>query len=463
MQMRKLLFLLMIAGACFFPASSSAFVQEDLDRLLKTNQCPKCDLSGAVLAAMDLSKAKLEGADLSGADLSKTSLRMADMAQVNLAGANISGAVFEAADLFQANLTGANVADALFGGAYLAEAKMDESQKGRLASQEKASSAPQLQIVEADEEAAQKARAEVAQEKASSQEATALLAKPGEKAAAEVVMEDPPVGETGKEAPPVVVGGGVATAKSIGPDPEVAPLVADIEKPESGATSVQLAEKTEDTDKVAAPAASVPAEVESVPAPVVEKGEEKVKVAVAEDEAVVADKGSSSEEKGAQEKIAKVEAPESAVLSEQTAGSPPVVEGTPQVKVPEAEAADSVEVAAPITPEALLKQAKKSKVCVECDFSGMALGSVSMKGFYLERANFAGAQMAGANFKEANLKSAKFSGANLQGATFKGADLYLADFSGANLNGADFRGAAMDGATLGDATLTGAQLDEVKK
>ena len=40
------------------------FKQEDLDKLLSTNQCPKCSLSGA-----DLRGANLRGADLSRANL----------------------------------------------------------------------------------------------------------------------------------------------------------------------------------------------------------------------------------------------------------------------------------------------------------------------------------------------------------------------------------------------------------
>lgn len=437
MQMRKSLSLLTIVGVCSFPAQALAFVQGDLDRLLKDNECPKCDLSGAVLAGMDLSKAKLEGANLSGADLSKASLRMADMAQANLSGANLSGAVFEAADLFQANLTGANTAEALFGGAYLAEASMDESQKVSL-----------LSKVEAGEKVAQNAIAEVAQG-----------------AAAEVVMEAPLVGEAAQGEPSGVEGENIALGKSVVPDTETAPVVVELETPESEASSGQMAESdatptAEEVSKGVEPAASATAEVQPDPSSVVERGEEKV--AVPEEKSVVADKDASPEGEVPLGTTENVETPEPAVAQEKTAASSPVVD-PPQATVSEAETADAVHGAASVSPEALLKQVKKSKVCVECDFSGMTLGSVSMKGFYLERANFAGAQMAGANFKEANLKSAKFSGANLQGATFKGADLYLADFSGANLEGADFRGAAMDGATLGDATLTGAQLDEVKK
>ena len=52
----------------------SAFKQEDLDKLMSTKRCPKCDLSEADLSEANLSKANLKGADLKGSNLSKANL-----------------------------------------------------------------------------------------------------------------------------------------------------------------------------------------------------------------------------------------------------------------------------------------------------------------------------------------------------------------------------------------------------
>lgn len=138
---------MLVAGGCFLPRLATAFVQEDLDRLLKTNECQKCDLSGASLAGRDMSKAKLEGANLSGADMTRASLSMADLAGANLSGAKLSGTVFDAADLFQANLRDATIDGARFVGAYTAEAQFDPdghkvSQAGALAQREPAALKP---------------------------------------------------------------------------------------------------------------------------------------------------------------------------------------------------------------------------------------------------------------------------------------------------------------------------------
>lgn len=342
--------LTMIVGSCFaMPAH--AFVQTDLDSLLKTNACPKCDLSGAMLAGMDLSKAKLEGANLAGADLAKTSLRMADLAGANLSGAMLQGTIFEAADLFKANLSRAQLDGAIFEGAYLAEATIDESQREKLAG---VNSSPQ-----------------------------GSPPQPEGRSAGNAVLEAGQGKETALES-----AGQAAVPPSLAEPPFAAPEAA-----ASGLTSTYAKE----SGRVEPPAA------EPVPPPTLPLAAEQ----------------------------------KNPLTGNQAANS--------------------------INQEALLKQAKRSGVCVDCDFSGMTLGGVSLKGLYLERANFAAAQMAGANFSQAILKAAKFRAANLQGAIFKGADLYLADFSGANMEGTDFRGAAMDGAILTDAILTGAQFDASPK
>ncbi|MFM6203890.1 MAG: pentapeptide repeat-containing protein, partial [Planktothrix sp.] len=70
--------------------------QRDVERLMSTNQCQQCDLSGSNLA-----EAKLEGADLLGANLEKANLR----------GANLKGADLSSANLIEADLSGADLRD----------------------------------------------------------------------------------------------------------------------------------------------------------------------------------------------------------------------------------------------------------------------------------------------------------------------------------------------------------------
>ena len=354
--MKNLRSLLVVVGLCCLASPTAAFVQADLDRTLQTNECRKCDLSGANLAGMDLTKAKLEGANLSRADLSKASLRMADLAGASLAVAMLSGAVLEAADLFQANLKGASVEGAIFDGAYLAEATMDEGQQVRFAKANLTTSVPRVAspLVEGG-------------------------AAPS-KIQASAVGPEAALDETAETSPPAAM---ALDSTSPQPGPEAEPV----------------------------PSAGGPAT--------------KVPTARGKDGA-----------------------------------SNPVAQETTEPTSP-ASAQDAAK--APATLEEMLKRIKSEGICVECNFSGMDLGGLSLKGAILERANFSGAQLAEASFKEANLKGANFRGAKLKGAVFKGADLYQADFSGSDLSDANFQGAVLDGVTFGDATVTGALFDEDKK
>jgi len=61
---------LVLLSAFLGVEGAEAFKQEDVDKLLKTKQCPNCDLSGANLNGADLGWADLNGANLSDAKLS---------------------------------------------------------------------------------------------------------------------------------------------------------------------------------------------------------------------------------------------------------------------------------------------------------------------------------------------------------------------------------------------------------
>lgn len=104
-------------------------VAANVRRLLQTNECAGCNLTGAMLKDTNLQAANLEGANLQDADLERANLQQtnlqganfqgADLGKVNLLGANLSGANLFDADLEKANLLGANLQTANLQGADL--------------------------------------------------------------------------------------------------------------------------------------------------------------------------------------------------------------------------------------------------------------------------------------------------------------------------------------------------------
>jgi len=109
----------LLIAVCFLAVSTASygFDEKQLQSLKKTNNCKKCDLSGAKLTSLDLTYADLSGANLSGADLTNTVMQSA-----NLSGADLSGANFTGVNLFEANLKGANVTKTNFTKAYFDQA-----------------------------------------------------------------------------------------------------------------------------------------------------------------------------------------------------------------------------------------------------------------------------------------------------------------------------------------------------
>lgn len=102
-----------------------------LKQLRETQQCRKCDLSGADLRGIKLAKADLrdanlsganlsevvlEGANLKGANLQKAVLVKANLRFTNLEGVNLSGANLSDADLRNANLTRIELKEAVLTG-----------------------------------------------------------------------------------------------------------------------------------------------------------------------------------------------------------------------------------------------------------------------------------------------------------------------------------------------------------
>ena len=68
---------LCVVGLCFFLMVGCMFLESDFDKLERTKNCAKCDLSGANLSGAnlsgaDLTEAELTGASLTGANLTRT-------------------------------------------------------------------------------------------------------------------------------------------------------------------------------------------------------------------------------------------------------------------------------------------------------------------------------------------------------------------------------------------------------
>ena len=73
------------------PTLVNAYNVDHVRRLISTNKCPRCDLTGADLRGADLREADLRGVDFTGADL-----RGAD-----LTGAILTGAIAPNGGYFQ--------------------------------------------------------------------------------------------------------------------------------------------------------------------------------------------------------------------------------------------------------------------------------------------------------------------------------------------------------------------------
>lgn len=94
MQCRSKLTILVItilAIVTWFPIPGRADSPNDFKRLLTTNECKGCKLSGSKLNEANLQNAELQGAELQGADLSSANLMNANLTQAKLDGATLNG------------------------------------------------------------------------------------------------------------------------------------------------------------------------------------------------------------------------------------------------------------------------------------------------------------------------------------------------------------------------------------
>ncbi len=117
-----LLIFLILSDVCLVGGLHAAQgkVQENRKRLLETNSCPGCDLTGA-----DLKRANLPGANLQGANLSYAQLHLATLTRANLQNAVLINTELNGANLADADLRGADLRGTNFTDAYIVGIKVD--------------------------------------------------------------------------------------------------------------------------------------------------------------------------------------------------------------------------------------------------------------------------------------------------------------------------------------------------
>jgi Pentapeptide repeats (8 copies) len=99
--------------------SAQADPAKDLQKLLTTNRCEQCDLSGVSLIGLDLNGAQLQGAKLNAANLSGADLSGANLTGVSAVGTSFVGANLQKTVLVKASLIYANLAKAQLNNALL--------------------------------------------------------------------------------------------------------------------------------------------------------------------------------------------------------------------------------------------------------------------------------------------------------------------------------------------------------
>jgi len=104
------------------PAVALAENLSDLNQLLSTQTCVRCNLVNAGLVRANLAGAQLQGANLTNANLSRADLTGADLSGANLTGASLHGAILTGANLSGAILTGTDLRKA-----YLSNAQMENT------------------------------------------------------------------------------------------------------------------------------------------------------------------------------------------------------------------------------------------------------------------------------------------------------------------------------------------------
>ncbi|HLO47009.1 MAG TPA: pentapeptide repeat-containing protein [Kamptonema sp.] len=107
MKIQPIVGLATLAIALGLAMPAQAANRRDVEKLLDSGRCPRCDLRDA-----DLRKANLQGAELQSANLRGANLRGAYLRNANLSNADLRGADLRDADLSRSNLRNANLREA---------------------------------------------------------------------------------------------------------------------------------------------------------------------------------------------------------------------------------------------------------------------------------------------------------------------------------------------------------------
>lgn len=394
--------LLSCAGtACPDAHAASGGPKENVRRLIETNNCPGCALSGANLEQINLPGANLEGANLSGAKLRQATLTRANLRNAVLTFAELQGANLADADLRGADLRGVDLTDA-----YLIGTKLDASAL--------TTPSPQPQPADSTLTQQQKNSSDSMDSEASDgSQGAGLLTRTWETVLG-LFASSETRDEEGVVEQPVQREGQVES------DQQTAETRGAVAVGESGSGVVVAPDRVENVALVEEALLEIPGtEVEEE---IVEERKEAASVA-----------------SGVPSPVLESPAPERAEKLE-----PPVVtQSIPQ----------STMAANPTTADREKDKQRllETRKCYGCNLSDMDLSGKNLSGADLEGANLTGSRLTRANLKNANMKGAVLVGADLRNADLRGADLYKAD-----LSRADVTGALMEDALLDDAQASGA-------
>lgn len=380
---------LMLSWSCFVSSSLYAAqnkVEENKKRLIETNSCPRCDLTG-----VDLERVNLPGANLEGANLTRANLYLATLTKANLQNSVLKSAVLKGSDLADADLRGADLRGADFTGAYLIGTKLDRKAVSN-------SSAEQMQPM-----------------------AAPLDNKIGEPA------EEP--GFLDK------TWGGLIGLLGLGESDET--------KGDAETTTVQagraddiIQDQTDDAARDASEQLNLVA-VSSAhggqDASLVDGSSVEEPMVVVEEDIV------------AEAEVAAIDEVNAGAVSPEGARQQDVKADKEIAVLKEERSLDS---AANIEKNRL--RLLDTKKCYGCNLAGVDLTGKNLEGADLEGADLTGSRLAEADLENANLKGAILIGADLKNAKLQGADLYKANLSKADLTGAKLDGALLDDVQVSD-------------
>ncbi|OCR01950.1 hypothetical protein BCD67_05575 [Oscillatoriales cyanobacterium USR001] len=109
MKMKSIFGLVTLAIALSLTLPVQAANRKDVDKLIETGRCSRCDLRDANLRGANLQNADLKNADLRGANLRGAALRNANLSNANLQEADLRDANLTRSNLRSADLRNANL------------------------------------------------------------------------------------------------------------------------------------------------------------------------------------------------------------------------------------------------------------------------------------------------------------------------------------------------------------------